>query len=156
MKLIVLIVFILLDVGLGIYLFSPKTSVVEKQIIVSPTEPIYPINAGKLLALENKWRITDDCQPGGCQPYTQDQRLCAIAKDRVLNDPILDHHEGLLRKYGSYPYVLSENLASADNENQMLEDWLGSEEHAKNLRKPYKYTCIYCSDRYCSQIFSSF
>jgi uncharacterized protein YkwD len=117
----------------------------------TPTQALRPLSADKLFSLVNKWRADN-----GYQPYEKSDKLCAIAKDRALNDPPLDDHKGFLAKYNSLPYVLSENLVTAESEPMALAGWLGSASHRAALEKPYRYSCIYCKDFYCVHIFSSF
>ncbi len=139
-----------------VFLLRPTTKVAE--VVVKPSPTPYAFSENKLWSLIQNWRKSQ-----GLSPYIKDQRLCAIAKDRVTNDPPLDDHAGLYRKYSNYPYVIQENLAEYQNEQQMFNEWITSPfGHRETLEKPYSYSCIVCipvknTDRtYCSQIFSNF
>lgn len=141
-----------------LFLAGVKTSIMigkpipSKKVVNATTTPtVINLSSEKLMSIVNDWRYSQ-----GLQPYTRDNRLCVIAKDRVLNDPKLDAHEGLFRKYANYPYQLAENLGGAINEDLVLESWLNSRGHSEALHKPYEYSCIYCKGDYCSQIFSNF
>lgn len=145
---------------LGIISYSlsliTQPKVVPLAITVSPTAEPTPtkepsINADKLLEVVNEWRVSENRQP-----FVKDERLCAIAQDRVLNDPPMDNHAGLYKKYSNLPYAVGENLGKTFPEEVMLSHWLFSPGHAAALRKPWTYTCIACNGIYCSQIFSSF
>lgn len=121
---------------------------------ISPT-PIL-VDSQKLTILINAWRSSQSLPS-----YIQEDDLCTIAQDRVLNDPPLDDHQNFYKKYGDYPSSLQENLTSVTEitsgspENTALDNWLSSPPHKATLERPYKYSCVYCKDDYCSQIFSN-
>lgn len=135
---------------LGLFsLFSLKHSVSPTPSPIS--QSVVP-NSDKLFQLVNEWRVQN-----GYRAYKIDKRLCNIAKDRA-DDNQPDYHKGLFDKYGSYPYVLSENIAFniVSNESYVLDGWLNSPTHLENLKKPYNFSCIVCYQDACVQIFSSF
>lgn len=144
----------------GLLVFSlgkPSVIAVSQRFLPSPTPKYLPtptpadLDADKLLNLINEYRSTN-----GLKPFIKDERLCAIAKDRVENFPHLDNHEGLYKKYSSLPYVISENLVESPTEGGALAGWISSPPHKKAMLSPAKYTCVYCKGDYCSEIFSSF
>ncbi len=144
---------ILLFVIFFVFIVYSLTISSEKTVpSVSPSPTPYIFSEDKLWSLIQDWR-----QSQGLSPYIKDQRLCAIAKDRVFNGPVLDSHAGLYCKYSSYPYVVQENLADYPNEKTMLVRWITSPfGHKETLEKPYIYSCVQCKNTYCSQIFSNF
>lgn len=148
-NLLLIVAVIIFVAGFGLLLNKnlPQT----RKVIVDPTPRLVSLDPERLTKLINNWRISQ-----GLQSYIRSEDLCKIAKDRVLNDAPLDDHKGLYEKYSNYPYVIQENLTSADTEGEALSNWGNSSPHLATLKKPYKYSCVYCKGNYCSQIFSSF
>lgn len=108
------------------------------------------LDSNVLWSLVQNWRSSQ-----GLQPYIKDQRLCAIAEDRVSTSP--HDHTGLYQKYGNYPYVIQENIVwSYPTEQASLNGWIGSPAHHATLIAPYADSCIACLQQECIEIFSSF
>lgn len=151
MKLFLQIVFLVafsIAIFYAIFVVIPDLNIRMTKPMTTPKD--LNLSSEKLTALVNKWRESQNLQS-----YIEDDRLCVIAKDRS-DDPKLDNHEGFLKKYSNFPYMIQENLGYDNSEQKLLESWLASPSHAETLKKPYKYSCTRCDGNYCSQIFSNF
>lgn len=146
---VVSILMLIFIVFYSLFVVIPDFKIRNSEPIPVPTSA--SLSSKKLWSLIQDWRSSEKLQP-----YTEDQRLCKIAEDRVLNDFQLDNHEGLYKKYSNLPYVIQENLGLEPSEEKQLAGWLKSPSHAATLRMPYTHSCVYCNDNYCSQIFSNF
>lgn len=138
------------------FLFGPSLLISRLALETSANSaPVQkPLNTEALWSLIQAWRQSDDCRPGGCQPYIKDQRLCEIAEDRIKDR--FDNHEGLYEKYSKYPFKIQEIATEANSDKDALSRWLSSPPHAAGLRTSYKYSCIAVSPNYAIQIFSNF
>jgi uncharacterized protein YkwD len=140
--------FLPLLVLVGWLVFNAPSNI-EAPIVPTPTNSP-DLNAEKLTALVNDWRVSQ-----GLQPYSKDERLCVIARKRIkVGD---DDHAGFLSNYNNYPYILAENSTwNAPTEKAALESWLHSPTHLSILKRPFKYACIATQEYNALQIFSSF
>lgn len=132
------------------WLLATRVFSVEQKSSSTPP-PKIELDSNILFQLVNNWRTQK-----GYRVYVQDDRLCKIALDRA-DDILPDDHKGLYEKYGSYPYVISENTTYGySTEQAALDGWLGSSGHLENLEKLYSASCIKCYKLSCVEIFSSF
>ena len=171
MKKVFPIIATILIVFIGLYTMqrqtknSPVKTTEAIDIVQTATPAPYgPLSKEKLWYLIQEWRKSDDCKPGGCEPYYEDSRLCVVAEDRV-DDPE-DNHDGFYEKVKSDYYgfgvgiTLSENKTGGYSEEDMLKKWLNSPSHAAALREDYKYSCVAVdgtdpNSYYAIQIFSN-
>ncbi len=94
----------------------------------------------------NNWRISQ-----GRRSYTVSPDLCFIANARVLEIKKDWSHNGFWKytKSGEFQ-AQAENIArNYTTTSGMVEAWLASPDHRKNLDNTYKYSCIICSEKYC-------
>lgn len=116
---------------------------------VTAKEPVV-LSSDKLWSLVQEWRHSE-----GLLPYTKDQRLCNIARDRIKAGD--DDHGGFYAQFSSSPYELSENSVwHTTDEAGALKSWLKSPRHHEALLRPYKYSCLVTDGNNALQIFSNF
>lgn len=153
--------YLLLACLFALFLFGPSMvfSYIEKNTQKPSSVASKPLNAETLWSLIQTWRQSDDCRPGGCQPYIKDQRLCEIAERRIedLKGKILQNfnHNLFVERYKNYPYKLSENITGASSSDDALSRWLNSQPHTETLKRDIKYSCIATGSDYAVQIFSN-
>lgn len=123
---------------------------------VTPTPFI--VSEDKLWSLIQDWRISTNRQT-----YVKDQKLCDFADIRLsqMNDGYINHSGFIPLHRKMIPNSsMAENLISNfPSEEIMLNKWLGSPEHLKDLEADYKYSCLRCSPKdrnTCVQIFANY
>ena len=120
------------------------------------TEKVVILDSDKVTILVNKWKY-DNKQ----QPYKRNEILCNLALTRSEEIKTDWSHDGFSNKDlgNTYQAKFGENLyrtTSGDNEQTVLNAWLTSPGHRKNLDdKQFTQMCIACQDEYCVQIFST-
>lgn len=138
--------------------FSASSQMAKTAVSVTPYVTPTPVelNADKLWNLVNEHR-----QKLGLKPFIKDQRLCDIAKKRVLEVPKDEAdgipHEGFIKNYHQGPYSLSENVnVHYTTEEDSLNGWIHSPPHRKALEGSWIYSCIATNNDIAVEIFSSF
>ena len=126
----------------------------EAPLVAEPTPRPTPksISEAKLEDLVHEWRVEN-----GYTELIHNEYLCAYAKERVEEVKTDWSHDQFMEdKCSKVPfYWCGENLAMGYlDEEFALRAWLNSPTHKENIEKPYKETCIECSDGYCAQIFA--
>lgn len=112
------------------------------------------LNADKIFDLVNKHRVGI-----GKVAFLKEDSTCKIAQDRApqVNDEL---YGGKKMHSGFYslnlPYWATENIAAYATEEQTVNWWLSDYIHKKAIESDNKYSCVACSGRYCSQVFTSF
>ncbi len=116
----------------------------------------------------NYWRTQQNLKP-----YFADEDLCKFAKERLIDIDLsqLSHANFWPEAKKFFPesnfVSLAENLSSfklmqAGQFNskiitdKILESWLQSEKHAKNLTANFTHSCLICENQACIQIFASY
>lgn len=138
-------------IWMGLKMETPKEVILAPSPTVIPT--LAPFSAEKLMSIVNDWRQTQNLQL-----YTENETLCKIASERLVEVQSNWSHDGFVAKHNTYlpNTYMSENLGRGyDREEELLTSWLNSPSHAANLNKDYQYSCIKCDNNYCVQEFSS-
>jgi uncharacterized protein YkwD len=115
--------------------------------------------SNKLWAVVNKWRSTQSLDE-----YIRDKRLCSYAQVRLLELDGDLSHQGFFefeeQVFAETDFAgLGENLASGvsqQNLDEVLENWLNSPEHKRNLGDSFSHACIVCQQSICVQLFARF
>lgn len=161
MKLFLLIIFIgLVVVGIkytyiienGKMATSPSPTPIQKRITSFPTPKL--LYADNLFQLVNEWRTKE-----GYQPYVKSEFACKFADLRIPQVKKNWSHEG----FTDLHLQLAPDTWAAENlgknfsyPSEMLQGWLISPSHRKNLEDSYTHSCIKCDSGYCVHIFTYF
>lgn len=137
--------------GLFLILHSYQWELLIKPTIVNQA----PINVDEnlLFRMINKWRVDNKFKP-----YNKNNIICAVADKRLPEIIKNFSHEDFQKEIQKIKYKsMGENLVKGyDNEEDILNSWLNSQEHYENLVKPYTDSCVRCRDIYCIQLFATF
>ncbi len=132
----------------------------QKIVLAIPTllpsaTPIPDLNTDKISHLIDEYR-----KGLNLKSFIEDQRLCDIAEDRVLETyklGYLDDHKGFKERYHKGPYGLAENVTGPVNDDvTAFESWRNSDPHRKAMEGSWTHSCLATKGRFAVQIFSSF
>lgn len=110
----------------------------------------------------NPSRLWDSVQnyrlESGYKQYTEDERLCTIARKRLSEVETDWSHEGFWKYTEDFSHNgMAENLGRDYwPESELMNAWKFSPSHKENLDKPYRYSCIETEGLYAVQIFANF
>jgi uncharacterized protein YkwD len=142
---------ILLFLAIGLFYFLSTKSV--KNTFSVPIPVIYA-DANKLSSLVNDWRYENNLKP-----FTKNEFLCGLAEQRSIDIQTSPTHDKFFQDVASLSGQISfgENLVEhAITEQAVLDAWLNSPEHRKNLEDTrFTQMCIICQNNYCAQELSS-
>lgn len=103
----------------------------------------------------NRWRIENNL------PYlSSDTVVCQIAQKRLSETEKQWNHNGFY-KYADTDCpskcILGENLAKDfSSEDSVLESWINSDSHRKNLEGDYKHACVATDGNHVVMIFGDY
>lgn len=147
-------VFLLLIGGFIIY---TDRKPVKKTVAISPTITPTPriFSENKLFMLIQQWKQKEDGYT-----YSIENNLCKFAEERVNEIQNVNNHKAFYnwkdKQYLSQYNTIAENLANDwIEEDKLLDAWLNSPGHAKNLKDDYTYTCLRCMKNKCVQLFGN-
>lgn len=149
MKLLILVstfLILLVAVSLGAYMYGYEDG-------SASYEPPTQLNSDTLFSLVNEWRIQTDLQP-----FTKDERICDMAKIRLIDRKGKVTHEGFKELHSRVipNSHAGENLiTNAKSEQIALTAWLKSASHSANLKEDFKYSCIAAEGDNAVQIFAN-
>lgn len=110
----------------------------------NPTPIPLELNADTIFNLVNEWRVSQKLAP-----FKKKDGLCDAAKVRIYEIEKDWSHEGFeysrIKRFSGYASTeFGENLADfiTGTENDVLNGWLNSSEHLKNLKDSFIYTCV--------------
>ncbi len=109
-------------------------------IVIPTLVPVRTIDNHVLWKLVNRWRASE-----GMAPYTFDEQLCFFAEKRLKRVQRHFTHDGFATIITDVPtyHDYAENLAQGwTREEDILDAWLSSARHERNLRWPYTHACI--------------
>lgn len=118
-----------------------------------PEEPKATLSADTLFDMVNEYRMGF-----GLIKFEKEESVCKVANERAaelpgeFNNRTL--HRGLYLK--DLPYFITENAIYARSEDFAFHWWIKSSIHRGQLLSDYKYSCIKCNGRACSQLFTNF
>lgn len=138
------------DKGNGKNKYSNKKSDKNK---AEENNPI-SLDPKRLFFLVNSYR-----KKIGFPEFQKDGKICSIAEKRVpeLYEEIMvsgEMHKGFYAL--NLPYFAVENIIYYNSEEGALQWWLNSPIHRGSIEGDFKYSCIACEGRFCSQVFTSF
>lgn len=111
------------------------------------------ISDEKLWNIVNNWR-----ESKGFPRYQVDAGTCNLASARVIEIQNEYSHKMFFNHLNDFRHtLLGENLSDGySNETEILDNWLNSPTHAKNLYDPFTHSCIKCLNNRCVHIFASY
>lgn len=91
--------------------------------------------------------------------FEKDQGLCSLALERskeLYNEIFVTGamHSGLYNR--NLPYWITENMIHLGSEQGALNWWLNSTVHRNSIQGNYKYSCVACEGKSCSQLFTNY
>lgn len=122
-----------------------------------PIYPVYILNENKLWDLIQSWRVENKLQP-----YIKSQELCDYILIRLPQIKKNFNHDGFMPLIKSITNVtkfteIAENLSEHHrSEQSVLDGWLDSPSHSKNLKYPYLYSCIKTDKDFAVQWFANY
>lgn len=153
--------------GLSIFFFDVRSKQLENLNSVKTTQrdiKKVPTPTPYLFTEEGLWRVVNNWKYGNDGYYYEENSvLCKYAEIRVseiksnfshigfrnLNDKIYKES-----KLGELGENLSKDFFSFESE--LLDRWLNSPTHKKNLEYDFTHSCIKCRDGYCVQLFGKY
>lgn len=130
---------------------------IQTQATRSPLPTPYVITEERLWSVVNDWKINTS----GIG-YENNEVLCQQAGLRLKEVQNDWSHDGfndnaeIAKKTGGFSKV-GENLARDYlYESEILNEWLSSASHKKNLDDTYTHSCIKCQNNYCVQLFGKY
>jgi len=132
-----------------ILLLALRSTVPSESHIYEPPE----IKENVLSDLIQKWR-----RDNKLKEFRSSPNLCEFANHRLDMVQIHFSHDGFVdysneKKYYGYD-ILMENLSKDyPSEQEMLDKWLASPLHLKNLESEAQDACLKCKNNYCVHIF---
>jgi len=110
----------------------------------SPTPTPLEFNTDTIFNLVNEWRVSQKLAP-----FKKKDGLCDAAKIRIYEIERNWSHEGFeysrIKRFSGYASAeFGENLADfiSGTEEDVLNGWLNSPEHLKNIKDNFVYTCV--------------
>lgn len=138
---------------------TPDFTVLVPSPSVIPSSTIKPSPTPRVLDKKKLWDLVQKFRTGaGYKAYTEDLRLCTIARKR-LPEVVTDwSHDGFYKYTDDFAHNgMGENLGRLyETEYMLVVSWINSPTHKENLDKPYKYSCIETDGLYAVQIFANF
>jgi len=120
---------------------------------ISEQADSFPLNADFIFSLVNKHRLDI-----GLPVFQKDDRICHIAQVRApqISNEILTRtmHNGFFAL--NLPYFATENIIAIQTEQEAVNWWLHSPVHRHAIENDYVYSCVACSGKSCSEIFTNF
>ncbi len=133
---------------------SPSARIAGAATTTSPVAKVSSLNAEKIFTMVNSHRANI-----GKAAFIKEDSLCRIAENRApqIKDELYGGKKMHSGFYGlNLPYWATENIAAYSTEEQTVKWWLSDYIHKKAIESDNKYSCVACSGRYCSQVFTSF
>jgi len=131
-----------------------RTNAQEKIIKRAPTPTPYLFTEEGLWRVVNNWKFGNDGYY-----YKEDKKLCEYADQRILDiQKDFSHNKFLeMKKTDNFDRV-AENLSKDywGFESEVLQAWLRSTSHKKNLEENFTHSCIKCENSYCVQLFGKY
>jgi uncharacterized protein YkwD len=152
------------SIAAGRFLLLENTSQslpTEQQILIETPTPTYfqekKVSSEKLWDVIQSWRTSQNLSK-----YKTSQKLCDIAAIRLQEIKSDWSHDGIMSRSNYFFSItgareLGENLAKdLYDEHLLLQAWLDSPTHKKNLVSNYTYSCVQVGDNYAVHIFGNF
>lgn len=116
-------------------------------------EPTVTLDSEKIFGMINDYR-----SKLGLTPFEEENSVCSLALTRSTEIPgeIQNGtlHSGLYNR--NLPYWIWENAKYGSDEAGTVAWWLASHIHHASIIGDYKYSCVKCTNSYCSELFTSF
>jgi len=122
-------------------------------IITDPLGGKVGVNEAAVWNAVQSWRVSSNMPA-----YIKDPSLCEAADKRLFEVKKTWSHSGfyslseLLPEFERLGENLSRNMSGSQT---ILEAWLDSPDHKKNLDDDFTHGCIKCGDNFCVHIFGS-